>query len=275
MALEFSRTVTFGQYLPLDSLIHRRDPRVKILGFSALMAALLITRSFAGLTVALVGAALIQRSTRIPLDYTLRSFRLLLNTLAIVFVFQILFTSPPSQNPIWSWWIFSLSWAGLLQSLATLIRIVLLYHLVTTLMLTTPLMDLADAIEIMLGPLARLRLPINELVMMMVVAIKFVPLLIAELERLIKAQTARGARFDRGTPLTRARHLGAVLIPLFVNAFTRAEVLATAMDARCYRGGRGRTKRRVLTMCLADGVTLVGALVLATSIVLTDRWIGI
>jgi energy-coupling factor transport system permease protein len=134
-------------------------------------------------------------------------------------------------------------------------------------------MDLADGLEVMLDPLKRVRVPVNELVMVMVIAIKFVPLLVAEIERLIKAQTARGARFDQGGLTQRARKLGAILIPLFVNAFNRAETLTTAMNARCYRGGRGRTKRRVLTFRRADALALALALAFATGALIVSRMV--
>jgi energy-coupling factor transport system permease protein len=275
MAIEFSRNITFGQYLNLGSPIHRLDPRTKILAVAALMFAILLTRTFGGLAVALGGAALIFAFARIPLGYTLRGMRLLFNTMLVIFVFQVLFYRASPERMLWSWWILSFSWDGVWQGLLTLIRVVLLYYLVNTLMFTTPLMDLADGMEIMLDPLKRLRVPVNELVMTMVVALKFVPLLVAELERLIKAQTARGARFDQGNLLERARKLSAVLIPLFVNALNRAEVLTTAMDARCYRGGRGRTKRRVLTFRRADRLALALALLIAAGTIVVSRVIGV
>jgi energy-coupling factor transport system permease protein len=275
MAVEFSRNITFGQYLDLDSPIHRLDPRTKQLSVAALMLSLLLTRTFGGLAVALAGAVLIFAFAHVPLGYTLRGMRLLINTMLVIFVFQVLFYNASPERTLWSWWILSFSWDGVLQGLLTLLRVVLLYYLVNTLMFTTPLMDLADGTEIMLEPLKRLRVPVNELVMTMVVALKFVPLLVAELERLIKAQTARGARFDQGSLLGRARKLGGVLLPLFINALGRAEVLTTAMDARCYRGGRGRTKRRVLTLRRADRLALGLALLIAAATIVVSRVIGI
>jgi energy-coupling factor transport system permease protein len=142
-------------------------------------------------------------------------------------------------------------------------------------MFTTTMIDLSDAVELMLDPLKRLKLPINELVMTMTVALKFVPLLITELERLIRAQMARGVRFDQGNIIQRASHLGAVLIPLFVNALNRAEVLIVAMNARCYRGGVGRTKRRTMQAHLRDGIMLIIVALLAISGAYIGRTMGI
>jgi len=202
----------------------------------------------------------------------LRGMRLLVSTLLIIFVFQVLFFPAPSASgTLWSWWILSISLDGIRQGLVIIVRVVLLYYWTSTLMFTTSMMDLADGLEVMLDPLKRVRVPVNELVMVAVIAIKFVPLLVAELERLIKAQTARGVRFDQGKLVQRARKMGAILIPLFVNAFNRAEVLTTAMNARCYRGGRGRTKRRVLHFQRADAVALALAVLFAIVAVAVGR----
>jgi energy-coupling factor transport system permease protein len=272
MAVEFSRDITFGQYLDLRSPIHRLDPRAKIFATGALMLSIFFTRSFAGYAVLLAGAALILSVSRVPLSYVLRGLRILAFTLSFFLVFQILFYRlPPDAQPLWRWGILSLSWQGLLEALRLLVRVVLLYYLTSMLMFTTSMMDLADGFEIMLDPLKRLRVPVNELVMVMVIAIKFVPLLVAELERLIKAQTARGARFDQGGLIERARRLGPLLVPLFVNAFYRAEVLTVAMNARCYRGGQGRTKRRVLTFQRADLLAFGLALAFAIVAVIVAR----
>jgi energy-coupling factor transport system permease protein len=263
MAVEFSRDITFGQYLDLGSPIHRLDPRAKIIATGALMVVALASRSFVPLVPLLVTLIAIQVISRIPLGYTLRGMRLLFGTISVLFVFQVLFFPPP-PDAFWRWGIVSISWAGILQGLITLVRILLLYYITTILMFTTSLVDLADGVEVMLDPLKRIGVPINELVMTMIIALKFVPLLVAELERLIKAQAARGARFDQGGPLERGRRLGTLLVPLFVGALARAEVLTTAMNARCYQGGRGRTKRRVLTLrsvdLLAGGLAILVAL---------------
>lgn len=262
MAIEFSRNITFGQFLDLGSPIHRLDPRIKIVGTGLLMFAAIAARGFAALAVIFAAIVVIQVCARIPLGYTLRGLRVLVIPLIIFAVFQTLFVRAP-VNPWWQWGPVSLSLGGLLVALETTLRSVMLYYLTTTLMYTTSLVDMADAVEIMLEPFKRLGLPINELVMTMVVALKFVPLLVGEMERLIKAQAARGASIDSGKFTERARNLGAVLVPLFVGALSRAETLTTAMDARCYRGGRGRTKRRVLTLRSVDILALLAALVFA------------
>jgi energy-coupling factor transport system permease protein len=271
MAVEFSRDITFGQYLDLGSRIHRLDPRAKIIGVSALMTAVLLTRTFAGVGVGLLAAASIHRTSLVPIGYLLRGLRPLVYTMLVIGAFQVLFYPNPPADAVWRWGVLSLSWEGLATALITFGRVVLLYYLVNVLMFTTPLMDLADGVETLLGPLTQLRVPVNELVMTMVVALKFVPLLVQELERLVKAQAARGTSLDRGRLRERARAVGGLLVPLFVGSLNRAETLTVAMNARCYRGGRGRTKRRVLSFRRTDALALVVALALAAAIVAV-RW---
>ena len=273
MAVEFSRNITFGQYLDLRSPIHRLDPRTKIVGVALLMLATFLVRSsFAGYAVLFGAIAIIQLISRIPLGYVLRGMRLLFSTMLIIFIFQVLFYPNPSPaGTFWQWGIISISTDGLLQGVVFLVRVVLLYYWTSTLMFVTPLMDLADGLEVMFDPLKRLRVPVNELVMVAVIALKFVPLLVAEIERLVKAQAARGERFNQGNLIERARKVGGILIPLFVNAFNRAEVLTTAMNARCYRGGRGRTKRRLLRFNRIDALALLIVTLLAAGAVALSR----
>lgn len=269
MAVEFSRDITFGQYLDLGSPIHRLDPRAKIIATGALMFVALASRTFLPLVPLLLVLLAIQLISRIPIGYTLRGMRLLFGTISVLFVFQVLFFPPPPEV-LWRWGIISISWPGIMQGLLILARILLLYYITTTLMFTTSLVDLADGVEVMLDPLKRIGVPVNELVMTMIIALKFVPLLVAELERLIKAQAARGSRFDQGGPIDRGRKLATLLVPLFVGALSRAEVLTTAMNARCYQGGRGRTKRRVLTLRPVD----VAAVLVAIAVALLSWWLS-
>ncbi len=276
MAVEFSRNITFGQYLDLPSPIHRLDSRAKIIALGGLMLAVFQTHGFAGYAIFLLGVALIQALSCVPLGYTLRGMRLLISTLLIIVVFQVLFYPNPTPSSIlWRWGLLSLSLDGIRLGVLTIIRVVLLYYLTSTLMFTTGLVDLADGLEALLEPLKRLRVPVNELIMVLVIAVKFVPLLVAELERLIKAQAARGVRFDRGNLLQRARKLGGLLVPIFINAFGRAEILIMAMDARCYRGGRGRTKRRRLVFRRSDALALAVALLIALGSVAVDRLVRV
>jgi energy-coupling factor transport system permease protein len=272
MAIEFSRDITFGQFLDLGSPLHRLDPRTKLVGAIVLMATVLLARSFLVLIPVAIALAAVQVISKIPLSYVLRGMRLLIGTMLIIFVFQVLFYPMP-VDPLWRWGVVSISWVGIIQSLQIVARVLLLYYLTTTLMLTTSLVDLADGTEIGLGPLKRIGIPVNELVMTMVIALKFVPLLVSELERLVKAQAARGDSYDQGGLFQRVQKIGALLVPLFVSALARAEVLTTAMEARCYRGGRGRTKRRVLRFGVGDAIALLAVLVTAASSIVIGRFL--
>jgi energy-coupling factor transport system permease protein len=237
-----------------------------------------MTRGFISILPILVIAVMIQITTKIPIGYTVRGYRLLLRTMLFFIPFQILFYRAPAGmvvEPYWQWWILSISSQGIIAGLYTLTRVIVLYHTINMLMFTTTMIDLSDGAEIMFEPLKKLRIPVNELVMTMTVALKFVPLLITELERLIRAQTARGVRFDQGGVIERTKKIVPVLIPLFVNALNRAEVLIVAMNARCYHGGDGRTKLRTMQIVGRDIFALSIILLLAISAAYIGRTYGV
>ena len=278
MTLEFSRNVTFGQYIDIPSFIHRLDARFKITAVLIIMVCVFMTRGFISIAPLVILALCIQFASRVPVGFTLRGYSLLVRTMLFFIPFQILFYRIQPNMDVtyyWQWWIVSITKEGIINGLYIFTRVIVLYHVINMLMFTTTMIDLSDAVELMLDPLKRLKFPINELVMTMTVALKFVPLLITELERLIRAQMARGVRFDQGNAIQRAKHLGSVLIPLFVNALNRAEVLIVAMNARCYRGGAGRTKRRTMQAHLADGLALIFVSVFAVAGAIIGRSMGI
>ncbi len=278
MTLEFSRNVTFGQYIDTPSVIHRLDPRFKITAVVIMMISVFMTRGFMSIAPLVLLSLLIQFASRISISYTLRGYSLLVRTMLFFIPFQILFYRIQPGVDVtyyWQWWIVSITKEGIINGLYIFTRVIVLYHMMNMLMFTTTMIDLSDAVELMLDPLKRLKFPINELVMTMTVALKFVPLLITELERLIRAQMARGVRFDQGNAIQRAKHLGSVLIPLFVNALNRAEVLIVAMNARCYRGGAGRTKRRTMHAQPRDGMMLIVVALLAITGAFIGRTMGI
>jgi energy-coupling factor transport system permease protein len=278
MTLEFSRNVTFGQYIDTPSFIHNLDARFKITAVLIIMVCVFMTRGFVSIAPLVILALCIQFASRVPVGFTLRGYSLLVRTMLFFIPFQILFFRiQPSMEVTyyWQWWIVSITKEGIINGLYIFTRVIVLYHVINMLMFTTTMIDLSDAVELMLEPLKRLKFPINELVMTMTVALKFVPLLITELERLIRAQMSRGVRFDQGNAIQRAKHLGSVLIPLFVNALNRAEVLIVAMNARCYQGGAGRTKRRTMHAHTSDGLALIIVSVLAVTGAFIGQTMGI
>lgn len=255
--LELQRNVIFGQYIDTGSLVHRLDPRIKIVAVW-----LFIIFSFLvdlpGLLLALPLLVLIHIICGISIRYILEGSRIFLIFLVVIGIFQVLFYrgAMAESNVLWSWWIVSVSIEGILFAVMISLRVILLYYVVTMIMLTTTLVDLTDGLELMFLPLQRFRVPVNELTLVSVIAIKFVPIFIGELERLARAQTARGVPFERGGPIARARRIGRLLIPIFLSGFQRADVLTMAMDTRCYQGGKNRTKLRRMQTTAVDWLAL-------------------
>jgi energy-coupling factor transport system permease protein len=257
--LELQRNVIFGQFVETDSFVHRMDARVKIATTSVLIVASFLIDSFLGFAVVLPLLVVIGVVSKIPLGYILRGSRIFIAFLVFILAFQVLFYpgDVPESSYLWRWGILSVSTEGLYTAGIIALRVILLYYVTTMLMLTTSLVDLTNGLELIFGPLQRLRVPVNELVLVFVIAIKFVPIFIEEMERLARAQTARGVPFDEGGALKRARRLGRLLVPIFISGFARADTLTIAMNTRSYRGGRYRTKLRQMRAKSSDWLVLV------------------
>ena len=256
--LELQRNVIFGQYIDTGSFVHRVDARIKIVATVVFIVASFLIDSFLGFAVVLPLLVLIQVVSKISLGYVLRGSRFFLAFLVFILAFQVLFYpgDVPESGYLWRWGILSVSNEGLYTAGILGLRVIFLYYVTTMLMLATSLVDLTNGLEQIFGPLQRLRVPVNELVLVFVIAIKFVPIFIEEVERLARAQTARGVPFDEGGPITRARRIGRLLVPIFISGFARADTLTTAMNTRSYRGGRGRTKLRRMKTGVADWAVL-------------------
>jgi energy-coupling factor transport system permease protein len=256
--LELQRNVIFGQFVDTGSFIHRMDARVKIAATLVFIVASFLVGSFLGFAVLVPLLVVIGIVSRIPIGYVLRGSRLFLGFLAFILAFQVLFYpgEVPESDYFWHWGILSISREGLYTAGMIALRVILLYYVTTMLMLTTSLVELTNGLELILGPLQRLRVPVNELVLVFVIAIKFVPVFIEEMERLARAQTARGVPFDEGGAITRARRIGRLLVPIFISGFARADTLTVAMNTRSYRGGAGRTKFRQMRAKPSDWLVL-------------------
>jgi energy-coupling factor transport system permease protein len=265
--LELQRNVIFGQFIDTGSVIHRMDPRIKLAAVFVMLVASFLIDSFLGFAVVLPLLVLIQVISRIPLSYVLRGSRFFLGFLLFILVLQVLFYpgDAPESSYLWRWSFLSISTEGFRSAGILGLRVVFLYYVTTMLMLTTSLVDLTNGLELIFSPLQRLRVPVNELVLVFVIAIKFVPIFIEEVERLARAHTARGVPFDEGGAIKRARRLGRLLVPIFIGGFARADLLSTAMHTRCYRGGRYRTKLRQMKATAGDWA--IFALVVAWMIV--------
>lgn len=256
--LELQRNVIFGQFVDTGSVIHRMDPRVKIAAAFVMLVASFLIGSFLGFALVFVFLALVQVVSRIPIGYLLRGSGFFLGFLLFILAFQVLFYpgDAPGSSYLWQWGILSVSTEGLRSAAILGLRVIFLYYITTMLMLTTSLVDLTNGLELIFGPLQRVGIPVNELVLVFVIAVKFVPIFIAEIERLARAQTARGVPFDEGGPIKRARRIGRLLVPIFISGFARADLLSTAMHTRCYRGGRYRTKLRQMKARRSDWALL-------------------
>ncbi|MBD3367736.1 MAG: energy-coupling factor transporter transmembrane protein EcfT [Candidatus Eisenbacteria bacterium] len=250
--MSFLDDMTLGRYYASGSVVHRLDPRVKLLGLLVVLAAALVTRdpwAYAFLTAALLSVA---RLSRLPGSYIPRNVWALKWLLVVVLVMHALLAE---GTPLASWapW---LSVEGLTTGAVFAWRVGLMVASATLLTATTTPVDLGDGLETSLGSLSRIGIPVHELVMISVIALRFVPTLLDEARRIMKAQMGRGVEFSGG-PVARARSAVPVLVPLFTGAFRRADDLALAMEARCYRGAEGRTKYRELRLGHADAAALL------------------
>ncbi|MGE5507556.1 MAG: energy-coupling factor transporter transmembrane component T family protein [Chitinophagales bacterium] len=245
--------LTIGQYLPLESPVHRLDPRTKILAVTVVITVLFLVHGFTGYGVIAAFLAVVVALSHISVRYLVRGLRPLWMIILITLALNLFMTEGrvlAYLGPL------KLTYEGLTRGLLMTLRLLLLITATSLLTLSTSPIALTDGIESLLGPFRRFGVPAHELAMMMTIALRFIPTLLEESEKIMKAQMARGADFESGHLMQRAKNLVPLLVPLFVGAFRRADELATAMEARCYRGGEGRTKFRPLVMRRADWVAL-------------------
>ena len=257
------RSVTLGHYLPGNSLLHRLDPRIKLLSLLILIIALFLVKTFTGFILFAVFILIIFSGSRLPWRYFLRGLRPILYIALFTLVLHFLFTK--GGEVYWRLGVITVEEAGVYLGAFMTLRLMLL--VITTLLvtLTTSPIAFADGIEFLLRPFRRLGIPGHEIAMMMTIALRFIPTLMEESDKIRKAQMARGADFETGNVFRRARSLVPLLVPLFVSAFRRADELAVAMEARCYRGGENRTKLRELRTSLLDylGILTVAGVTIA------------
>ena len=251
--------ITMGQYYPVDSRVHRLDPRMKLILTIVFIVAVFLAKTFVGYLLLFAFIFLVSRLANIPFRMLLKGLRPLRFILVLTFLLNLFFSQ---GDTVWlSFWIIRITKEAFFQAIFYSLRLVFLVLGTSLLTLTTSPVSLADAIEVLLSPLKKIRFPAHELAMMMTIALRFIPTLLEETDKIMKAQTARGADFESGNILSRAKAMVPLLVPLFVSAFRRAGDLAMAMESRCYHGGEGRTRLRVLKLTrndwIACGVTLL------------------
>ena len=265
--------VIFGQYYPQKSFVHRMDPRAKIVLMIAYIVAIFVADNFFGLAAVTLFLIVTVIFSRVPFGSVLRSVKMILFLIIFTAILNLFFYSTEGVHLIWQWGILALSWESIVNMIFLAFRLFLLVMGTSILTLTTAPVELTDGIESLLKPLKYIKFPVHELALIMSIALRFIPTLMDETNRIIAAQKARGADFETGGLFKRAKAMIPVLIPLLVSAFRRAEELGDAMDARCYSGAKGRTKYKKLTFTWRD---LVGTLVVAaliTGIVLLNIYI--
>ena len=244
------KDITIGQYYPSDSPIHRLDPRTKLVITFLFIVIIFFVRYYSGYLFILAFMALTIAFSKIPFKYILKGLKPLLFIILLTFFINIFFT--PGETTLFTFWFVLVTEEGLRQGLFMTLRLVFLVTGTSLLTLTTSPIALTDGIELLLKPLTAIRFPSHELAMMMTIALRFIPTLLEETDKIMKAQMARGADFESGNLIQRAKSLIPLLVPLFISAFRRADELAMAMEARCYRGGDSRTRMKVLTMGSLD-----------------------
>jgi len=259
------KDITLGQYFPMDSPIHKIDPRFKIL--FTLFYIILIFFANSVLTYSLVGVFCIAvvLLSKIRFTVVLKSVKSLMYVIIITAVINVFFTS--GGKIIWEWKFLKISSNGIRNAVNMALRLVLLVIGSSLLTYTTSPIALTDGMEKLLKPFSKIGLPSHEIAMMMTIALRFIPTLLEETEKIMNAQKSRGADFESGSLIKRAKSLIPVLIPLFINSFKRADELATAMECRCYRGGEGRTRLRVLKFCKSDYISLFVMVVFASALI--------
>jgi energy-coupling factor transport system permease protein len=248
---------SIGQFYPVASPLHALDPRAKILATAVLVVGLFLVDSVAGFLIFAAAVVLLVAASRVPPGTFLRLLRPVALIVALTVLFQVFFSREGAT--LLEWRFLEVHEGGLRMGLFLALRILLLVSAAGLLTATTAPVALADGIEDLLSPLSRLRFPAHEVAMMMTIALRFIPTLHEEAQKITKAQAARGADFSEGSPIRRVRAMLPVLVPLTIGAFRRADELAEAMESRGYRGGEGRTRYRELRLRARDALALTAA----------------
>ena len=238
------RDITIGQYYPAKSIVHRLDPRVKLVSTLFYLISLFLFKSISGYLIATIFLAAVIRVSRVPFSFIVRGLKPVIMLLMITVLFNLFLTR--SGDVLFHAWIFTIMEGGLVTAVYMAVRLVYLIIGSSLMTFTTTPNELTDGIEALLYPLNKVHVPVHEVAMMMSIALRFIPILLEETDKIMKAQIARGADFESGNMIQRAKSMIPILVPLFVSAFRRANDLAMAMEARCYRGGEGRTKMKPL-----------------------------
>ncbi len=262
------RDITLGQYYPEQSVIHRLDARTKILGTLLYIIEIFLVNSFAGFGLVILALGVLIGISRVPVRFIFKGLKAVVFIIMLTFVLNLFMFD---GTVLWHWKFLTITYEGLYRSCFMALRLILLIIGTSMLTLTTKPMELTDGLEKLLKPFNRFGLPSHEIALMMSIALRFIPTLLEETDKIMKAQQARGADFESGNLIQRVKNMIPILIPLFVGSFRIAQDLALAMEARCYHGGVGRTRMKEIVFSRRDGVAGV-LLAVFLGIVIASRW---
>ncbi len=237
------RDITIGQYYPTSSILHRLDPRVKFVGTMVYIISLFVASSWIVYALSAVFLAMAIRMSKVPFKFMVKGLKPIMMILAITLFFNLIFTP---GDVVFSIWIIKVTKEGIILAVKMAIRLTFLIIGASVMTLTTTPNQLTDGLESLMRPLNVIHVPVHEIAMMMSIALRFIPILLEETDKIMKAQMARGADFESGGLIQKVKNMVPLLVPLFVSAFRRANDLAMAMEARCYHGGGGRTQMKPL-----------------------------
>ena len=261
--------ITLGQFYPADSVVHRLDPRVKIVLLIALIVAIFLAQNLLAFVPVILFLALAAQLAKVPFSLMIKGLRPLRFILILTFLLNIFFLQ--GETVLWDLGFVTIRQEALITSIHYSLRLILLVLSSSLLTLTTAPITLTDGLERLLSPLRVIHFPAHEMAMMMSIALRFIPTLLEEADKIMKAQTARGADFESSNLVARAKAMVPLLVPLFVSSFRRAGDLAMAMEARCYHGGEGRTRLRVLKCQRRDYIACAAMAALLIAVILVNR----
>jgi len=259
------KDITLGQYFPGNSVIHRLDPRTKLIALIIYIIALFVAGSWVSYGIMFLFLATVIVLSTIPLKAIFKGMKPLVMILIFTGLLNLLFTT--GETVLFTFWRITITLEGVIRAVFMVVRILMLISATFLLTYTTSPIQLTDGLESLLNPLKKIRVPVHELAMMMCIALRFIPTLIEETDKIICAQKARGADFETGNLLHRIKALIPILVPLFISAFRRADELATAMECRCYQGGEGRTKMKLLRYRREDYVAYLCLVLLLVAVI--------
>ncbi len=248
------RDITLGQYYQTESVIHRLDPRVKLIATMVYVISLFVVNNYIGYGICFLFMAIVIALSKVPVKFMLRGMKSIMLLLSITVLFNLFLT--PGEV-LFSVWKIKMTKEGVELAVTMAVRLSLLIVGSSLMTLTTTPNNLTDGLESVMKPLKKIKVPVHEIAMMMSIALRFIPILLEETDKIMKAQIARGADFESGNIVKKAKSMVPLLVPLFISAFRRANDLAMAMEARCYRGGEGRTKMKPLIYKKRDALAYV------------------